>query len=168
MESSDVRAIGLAILVAAQVCSAFSQQAPQGAVVAPLVELRTGSSIPGMLAGGAVQREIDDPHLGNRWFLVRNPSHPGGPGLLIPAAPGQVAAPARKKSAVLPVIRTGERLVVEENTALVEVRLEAVALSPAQPGSTFNLRLVAGGKVVRAVALGPGRAAFAAVRGTRP
>lgn len=81
-----------------------------------------------------------------------------------PPAPSGLRYPAQP----LPVIRTGDRLIVEENTALVEARLEAVALGPAQPGSSFNVRLVAGGKIVRAVALGPGRAAFAPVKRVQP
>ena len=29
---------------------------------------------------GEIVREIDDPHTGDRWLLVRDASHPGGPG----------------------------------------------------------------------------------------
>ena len=29
-----------------------------------------------------IVREIDDPHTGDRWMLVRDPLHPGGPGSL--------------------------------------------------------------------------------------
>jgi flagella basal body P-ring formation protein FlgA len=36
--------------------------------------------------------------------------------------------------------------------------LEAVAMSPAMAGSSLNVRLSIGGKVIRAVASGPGRA----------
>jgi flagella basal body P-ring formation protein FlgA len=61
-----------------------------------------------------------------------------------------------------PVIRAGERLIVEESTAVVDARLEAVALGPAAIGSPLNVKLAIGGKVVRAVALAPGRAAFQA------
>ena len=41
---------------------------------------------------------------------------------------------------------------------MADSRLEAVALSPATVGSPFNVRLTMGGRIVRAVALGPGRA----------
>jgi predicted secreted protein len=58
------------------------------------------------------------------------------------------------------VIHTGDLLVVEENTAVVEARLEAVALGPAWAGSSFDVRLKIGGKVVRAIALASGRAVF--------
>jgi hypothetical protein len=111
---------------------------------------------------GEIVREIDDPHTGARWLLMRDPSHPAGPGRLVlaggfrnhlrPGDPG--VEPSRT------VIRAGDRLVVEENTPVVEARLEAVALGPAVLGSPLEVRLKIGGKVVRAVALGPGRTAF--------
>ena len=47
---------------------------------------------------------------------------------------------------------------VEEHTPVVDARLEAVALNPAMAGSVFNVRLSVGGRTMRAVALGPGRA----------
>jgi len=68
----------------------------------------------------------------------------------------------------LPVIRAGDRLIVEEKTAVAEVRLEAVALGPAGNGFPLLVRLKIGGRVVRAVALGPGRAAFAPETEARP
>lgn len=140
--------------------------------------------------GGEVMREIDDPHNGDRWLLFRENDNPGGPGRLVrvqvgfagrylaagaevavpsPAGPpaqfsgGVSASPeAAIPDAPLPVIRTGDHLMLEENTAVVEAHLEAVALGPAPAGSPFSVRLKIGGKVVRAVALGPGRAEFLA------
>jgi hypothetical protein len=70
--------------------------------------------------------------------------------------------------AAAPVIHSGDALVLEESTPLVEARLEARALGPAICGGEFNARLAVGGKVVRAVALGKGRAAFVSQTGTRP
>ncbi len=125
--------------------------------------------------GAEIFREIDDPGTGNRWLLERDPDHPGGPGRMVLAAPGVSggAGSARAtaqaaRTPLLPVIRAGERVIVEENTPLVEARLEAIALAPALAGSVFAVRLQIGGKVVRAVALGPGRAAFASQIGDRP
>jgi hypothetical protein len=181
MGSSEVRTIGVALFIAACACPSTCQQAPRAGTLPLQAVQETSSSFAGMPARGAVQRVITDPHLGLRWLLSEDPSRPGGPGLLIPIAAGQIDAPLsagvlrspvtanqRLPLPSLPVIRTGDRLIVEENTALVEARLEAVALSPAQTGSAFNVRLVAGGKIVRAVALGPGRAAFATARRARP
>jgi hypothetical protein len=59
-------------------------------------------------------------------------------------------------------------LIVEEHTARVDAVLEARALSPAFVGAAFNVRLAIGGNLERAVALGPGRAAFQPGAGARP
>ena len=59
------------------------------------------------------------------------------------------------------MIHTGDALMVEEHTAVVDARLEAVALEPAVMGARFKARLKIGGKVVRVVAVSPGRASFA-------
>jgi len=125
------------------------------------------------LDGGEIVREIDDPNSGARWLLERNAGHPGGPGLLLLVEAGR--NPPRRDQAVepaqvelRPVIRAGERLIVEENTPVVEARLEAVALGPAVLGSVFEARLKIGGRVVRAVALGPGRAELQPQTEARP
>jgi hypothetical protein len=137
-------------------------------------------------AHGQIVREIDDPHTGKHWLLVRDEGHPGGPGRLVVAAgspdedsPGwdgqnqlgaaQSQAVAKSDLAALrPVIRAGDRLTVEEHTSVVEAYLEAVALGPAAAGVALNVRLRMGGRVVRAVALGPGSAAFQPETGARP
>jgi hypothetical protein len=181
MEFNGVRAIGLAILMAMGPWSARSQQASHRALVPPQSQLKTGSSSAAMSAGGELQREFDDPHFGNRWLLMRDPSHPGGPGLMVPVAAGQIEAFPHTKIGASPspsdhgyqprsqpAIHVGDRLIVEESTALVEARLEAVALGPAQPGASLNVRLIIGGNVVRVVALGPGHASFAPIGGARP
>ena len=117
-------------------------------------------------------REIDDSSTGEHWVLLRDDVHPGGPGRLTLAtglrddgrvsgkgtdAGAQQLAVARAPRVA---IRGGDRLVVEENTAVVAVRLEAVALGPAALGGSLQARLEIGGKVVRVVALAPGRAAL--------
>jgi hypothetical protein len=125
--------------------------------------------------GAEIFREIDDPATGDRWLLVRDTDHPGGPGrmvlaargLSVPDGSGSIRTPAARPTQ-LPVIRAGDRVIVEENTPVVEARLEAVALAPALAGSVFEVRLEIGGKVVQAVALGPDRAAFAHQIGARP
>ena len=123
-------------------------------------------------ASGQVVREIDDPFNGARWLLVRDNESPAGPGRLVLIEPGRddgpqsrptgaPGSPGMNASSAQPVVRAGERLVVEENTAVVESRLEAVALGPAAVGMMFDARLRIGGHVVRAVALAPGRALLA-------
>ncbi len=157
------------VLAQVQPCAA---QAPAAGQTAPLA-VETSSSAPASrkAAAGAIVREIDDPHNGNRWLLVRDPDRPAAPGrLLLPSA--QPGSPAQSALALpaspVPVIHTGDRLIVEQNSALVRARLEAVALSAALLGSPLKVRLVPGGAVVPAVALGPGRAAFASETGSRP
>lgn len=73
-----------------------------------------------------------------------------------------------KQASFRPVVRTGDRLTVEEHTQIADAYLEAVALGPASVGSVLNVRLKIGDRVVRAVALGPGRAAFAPELEARP
>lgn len=125
---------------------------------------------------GEVIREIDDPHTGDRWLLMSNDQLPGGPGRLVllrghrkdsAGASGRAAA-GRVEAPLPPVIRSGDPLIVEEHTARVDAVLQARALSPAAVGSALNARLTIGGNVVRAVALGPGRAALQPETGVRP
>jgi homoaconitase/3-isopropylmalate dehydratase large subunit len=105
-------------------------------------------------------------------MLCRNVEHPGGPGsLLHVAAPSAVKwnrpggaqfthSLERDPAAIRPVIRAGDRVIVEENSAVAEARLTAVALESATVGSAFNARLEIGGKVVRAIAMRTGQALF--------
>ncbi len=122
-------------------------------------------------AAGSVVREINDPHTGDQWLLIGDPGRPGAPGrmILVATLATSTATPGRGTyTQPLPVIHAGDRLILEEDTAMVHARLQAVALSPALAGSALKVRLVLGGFVVRAVALGPGRAAFALEAETRP
>ncbi|MDR3751877.1 MAG: hypothetical protein P4K94_10370 [Terracidiphilus sp.] len=141
-----------------------------GANSAPQVLPALSASVPqpGPVYGGPV-REIDDPHTGDRWLLQRDSSRPGGPGRLVLLGsrgydakhdwPGG-SETASAQVLLAPVIHAGERLIVEEDTAVVSSRLEAVALGPAAIGATLEVRLKIGGKLLQAVALAPGRAAL--------
>jgi len=117
-------------------------------------------------APGPVLREIDDAPLRHRWLLERDLSHPGGPGRLVLAAwnaPRAISSAASTSTppSVPPVIRLGDRLIVEEDSPVAEARLEAVALSAAALGAPLQVRLTIGGRTTRVLALGPGRAGFA-------
>jgi hypothetical protein len=114
-------------------------------------------------------REITDSNSGARWILWSDPAHPGGPGYLAPA-PLEAGTEALKNrtdrsdlnlAIAAPCIHVGDKIVVEEHTAEADISLEAVAMEPAGMGSPFQARLKIGGKVVRAVALAPGRATLA-------
>lgn len=118
-------------------------------------------------ANPAPVREIDDPNSGARWLLY--PSKDGGPGRLVLVANSgprgtATAAPILPQ----PVIRAGDRIVLEEHTAVVDARLEAVALGPAAPGASLRVRLAVGGRVIAAVALAPGRAQLIPEQETQP
>jgi hypothetical protein len=120
-------------------------------------------------------RVIRDPHTAMRWLLKRDPTRPSGPGRMVLLGQQEVTEPQcasvtqgnveTYQKIPNPVIRNGDRLVVEENTAVVTARLAAIALGSAIEGTGLRVRLLIGGKVVRAVAIGPGRAAFAASAG---
>lgn len=120
-------------------------------------------------AGGRVLRRIDDPGTGVRWLLVYDPNHPGGPGRIVAAWDGGGLCgrgrPGRNTGdgnvAQPPVIRPGDKLIVEEHRPRADASLEAVAQGSAGVGSYLSVRLKIGGKVVGAVALGPGRAELA-------
>lgn len=118
-----------------------------------------------------VLRQIEDPSTGELWLLLRDRIRPAGPGRLVLArqrmnTPGGPAEPLSRGER--PVIHTGDALMVEEHTAVVDARLEAVALEPAAKGAHFKARLKIGGKVVRVVAVSPGRASFAPEGEVRP
>jgi hypothetical protein len=162
---------GVLVLVVAAACA----QTPGATASRAQVLLSSGSlaqCLTGDLASGEIVREIRDPHTGADWLLMRNDRYPGGPGRLVLAGSHRNDAEGATKRAVNssanrpegarfePVIRAGDRLIVEEHTAVADAVLEARALKPAALGSVFDVRLMIGGRIVRAVALGPGRAVF--------
>ena len=176
---------GMAVLAIAAGLPASSQSAAGDASRAS--DLGIGATDRGRSAGPPekVVREINDPHTGDEWILMRNPFRPEGPGRLVlvkgagirqasagtgdeahPDAPSQNRGP--NPIAIQPVIHSGDVLVVEEHTAVVEARLEAVAVGPAARGAAFEARLKIGGKVVRVVAVSAGRAVFAPEEEAQP
>ncbi len=144
-------------------------QTPGNVAAAPET-LHVVAATPGTAldSDGQVLRRIEDPSTGDLWLLLRDPGRPAGPGRLVlarqrtdthEAMPGGAAQLLTAKKR--PVIQTGDALTVEEHTAVVDARLEAVALEPAAKGAHFKVRLKIGGKVVRVVAISPGCAGFA-------
>lgn len=117
---------------------------------------------------GYLVREIDDPSTGGRWLLLRDETKPGGPGrLVLVAGPkassvmGLAATTLKTNASEETVIRTGDALIVEQHSPIIDARFQAVALSSAAPGNAFRARLTIGGEVVRVVAIASGRAVFA-------
>ena len=166
---------GLLLLAAASVAGAQSLAGGHAQVMLSSGELASVDTL-GLGVQGEVVREIDDPHTGDRWLLVRNDLVPGGPGRLVlvtahrnPSGGAILrAAGSARDAQLLFVIRAGDRLIVEEHTARVDAVLEARALTPAAPGDALNARLTIGGNRVRAIAMGPGRAALLPMTGIRP
>jgi hypothetical protein len=112
-------------------------------------------------------REIDDSSCGAHWLLVKDREHPGGPGKLVRVegserAASLAAAPIRHGSSEMEarqmVIHAGDPLIVEQHTAILDARLEAVAVHSAAVGARFEVRLKVGGKRMQARAQAPGRA----------
>lgn len=162
---------GLRVLwCAAEVALAAAACAQSTAVSRRQVILSSGDGVlttVSSYAQGEIVREIDDPHTGDRWLLMRDNNLPGGPGRLVLVAgernrAGAIQRPANWGSETLhlPMIRAGDQLIVEEHTAIADAVLEARAMNPAALGSMLNVRLAIGGRVVRAVAAGPGRASI--------
>lgn len=164
------RALGLALTVVLAAIAPLAGQTGPGKRPSARILLSQGGQDRAQqaLVGQAV-RAIDDPCTGAQWLLVRDAEFPAGPGrLLLVAGPQSGLRQVPSSIAPQSVIRAGDRLVVEESSAVVEARLEGVALGPAIAGAAFEVRLRIGGRVVRAIALGPGRAALAAEAEARP
>jgi hypothetical protein len=79
-------------------------------------------------------------------------------------APGEKeAGPEANDNAPLRVvIRAGDRVMIEERTAVAVEQLEAIAMEPAVTGAVIEVRMAVGGACVRVIVCGPGRAEFAA------
>lgn len=145
--------IGWGVLTAGSFCS--------GAAQGPASDGAGGRALEkhGKSQSAAILREIRDPATGAVWQIVGDGASPGGPGRMRLALRGNgYRDPLEKDQHRTAVIRAGQRIVVEEHTPRAEARLEAVALSAASAGSALAVRLKIGGKVVRAVAIAPGRA----------
>lgn len=154
-------------MVAGSVCSPCQARECVAGETSCVVAQRSEAAL---LSRGEILREIDDPATGDRWLLVRDAAHPAAPARLVLAArqSGQDLFPEERKAnrpapstvAEQPVIRAGDLLTVEEHTAVVDTRLEAVALGPAPKGAILRARLKIGGRIVRVEAVSRGHALF--------
>ncbi|WP_263352133.1 hypothetical protein [Acidicapsa acidisoli] len=161
------------------------------------------SPVDPLRAPGEAGREFVDPCLGSHWRIQSNAEHPGWPGRLVlvnagagpdrggnsAAATGsagngsnQVSLPAGNGSQFSPnitrplAVRAGDRLIVEQDSAVLHAEIEAVALESARTGDSVRVRLSAGsttphgiaGKVVSVIATGAGQARWTIEEEVKP
>jgi hypothetical protein len=146
------------------------------AALRPGPTLAGGASLEpeGGVASGRLLRVIDDPSTGARWLLYEDTQHPGGPARLVEVALKEVktgwsSSPTKESDKVSRFcIHAGDRLTVEEHTPIADSNLAAVALGQAGKGEALEVRLVIGGRVVKAVAEEPGRARLRGESGGQP
>ena len=155
-------------LVVAPVVGACAQTTGNATAVPEPLRVVAATPETALDPDGQVLRQIEDRSTGDLWLLLRDQSRPAGPGRVVlirqrtNTQGATLGGPAQALSrGERPMIHTGDALMVEEHTAVVDARLEAVALEPAVMGARFKARLKIGGKVVRVVAVSPGRASFA-------
>jgi hypothetical protein len=138
-------------------------------------------------------REFVDPCLGSHWKIQTNAEHPGWPGRLVLMDVGAVrggqggnsasavsvenkAGRASSSSREVPqfsanlalplAVRAGDRLIVEQDSAVLHAEFQAVALESAMAGDSVRVRLSAAstapqsiaGKVVSVLVTGAGQA----------
>jgi hypothetical protein len=151
------------------------------------------SPVDSLREAGEAEREFVDPCLGSHWKIQTNAEHPGWPGRLVLMDAGAVRGGQRGNSAsavsvedkvgrvssssrevprfspnlALPLaVRTGDRLIVEQDSAVLHAEFQAVALESARAGDRLRVRLSAGstaplsiaGKVVSVLVTGAGQA----------
>ena len=120
---------------------------------------------------GAV-RVVEDHSSHRQWLVERNLERPGWPGRVVPLRQqllcGDEASLRRNSTgkrmaggASDMVIRAGEALIIVEDTKAAHAELTAIAVSNGRRGDEISARLRSSGKLVKAIAAGPGRAALA-------
>jgi hypothetical protein len=131
-----------------------------GGFIAMTVVLVGGLSAQESAAGEQIVSERRDPATGMRWVLMRDAAHPAAPARWVLAGTGaeKTVAGSTEVAQQRPVIRAGDRIVVEKQTAVIDAWLEATALTSAGSGEPLRARLAIGGRVLVARALAPGRA----------
>jgi hypothetical protein len=117
-----------------------------------------------------VWREVTDPCLRQHWQWIVDARHPGWPARLVLIGGRDGPADAGRAPAV--VIRSGDRLTVDQNSGALTARFQAIALESAAPGELLQVRLtlagdqpygvnsaaITPGPVIRVIATGRGEA----------
>lgn len=117
-------------------------------------------------------RIIEDRGTRLRWLLIEDLSRPTAPALLR-RAPGDLSCASPRTTETdarftpplldisFPVIHAGDSIILSEHTRILDAELEATALKGAAAGEPLPVRVKFGGRIVHAVASGPGRATLA-------
>jgi hypothetical protein len=118
-------------------------------------------------------REFKDPGTHQDWLLIRDLNQATGPALLVRESPHSCASFTLEKVIrgsefqlqvrPMPVIHTGDQIIILEHTTLSDAALEATALEAAAPGDALLVRIKFGGLTVRAIAAAPGRATLGSI-----
>ena len=134
-----LRGAGLTVMTAVLACGLTAQQ---GAV------------------GGRIVSERTDPGTGARWVLMRDAEHPAALAhwVLVEAGKERAAGAGATTTEQKLMIHAGDKIVVEEQTAVMSAWLEATALTSAGSGSELRARLAIGGRVLAVRAIAPNTA----------
>jgi len=128
-----------------------------------LMFLLTGALAMAAAGPAHPQREILDSCLGSRWQFHVDPAHPERPAQLV-LIDRSALPPSQTQPAPVIAIRAGDRITVEQETAFLHARLQAVAIESAIAGQVLRVRLASGkstllatGAVIRIRAIAPGQ-----------
>jgi hypothetical protein len=112
------------------------------------------------------RRLFEDPSTHLYWMRMPDPAHPAGPAKLIPLTAADRVSIQVQRCAVtgpmsnhlnrrLPVIFARDTVVVEQQTPVSTVRLQATALTSARAGDSLRVRLKSNERVLSVIADGP-------------
>jgi hypothetical protein len=126
-----------------------------GSVCWPVREMTAQSA-----AGGRIVEERTDPATGARWMLMRDAEHSAELAHWVLADAGRERPAAAGATTTEPklVIHAGDKIVVQEETAVVNAWLEATALTGAKDGGELRVKLKIGGRILAVRAISPGTA----------
>lgn len=113
-----------------------------------------------------VIRSFEDAGTHQSWTVVQDKKQPAAPARLVGAAilptAGRASAEESGEESLQMasrlIIHSGDSLIVDEHTAIVDARLQATALGAAAQGERLRVRLKIGDRIVPAIAIEPGRA----------
>ena len=139
-----LRVAGLTVMTAVLACGLTAQQ----------------SAIGGRIVSQRIVSERTDPGTGARWVLMRDAEHPAALAhwVLVEAGKERAVGAGAEATGEKLMIHAGDKIVVEEQTAVMSAWLEATALTSAGSGGELRVRLAIGGRVLVVRAIAPATA----------